>query len=62
MREETKSPGLDGFYNNCCSWRNFKKYNCAEEWTRSVLLVGKEVRPDTPIVADANDAVCLVMR
>ena len=43
-----------------------KKYNCGffgEEWTCSFLLAEKEVRrPDTTIVADANDAVCLVMR
>ena len=43
-----------------------KKNNCGlfgEEWTSSFLLAGKEARrPDTPIVTDANDAVCLVMR
>ena len=66
LKEETESPGLDGVYNTCYSWRNHKKYNCGllgEEWTHSFLLAGKEMRrPDTPIVADANDAVGLVMR
>ena len=57
MREETESPGVDGFYNTRCNLRNGLRINCGlfgEEWTSSFLLAGKEVRrPDTPIVTDA---------
>ena len=66
MREETESPGLDGFYKTRYSWRYGEKNNCGlfgEGWTSSFLLAGKEVgRPDTPIVTAASDDVCLVMR
>ena len=66
MREETESPGLDGFYNTAAVEEMVKKNNCGlfgEEWTSSFLLARKEVRrPDTPIVTDAKDSVWLVMR